>query len=152
MLSEPMYFQNLRWRITVKTFVEESVKYLACYAYCDSKSESKTWSCQATFELRIINHRAAKKTFSRSFDKLFDLEGKSWGKSKFMEWNKVIEPESGFLINDTVTFELKLDSAKGLNLNFPKVCDTIGTPTMLKTSGAIFFLASQKRFDTLRFW
>ena len=73
-----------------------------------------------------------------------------------MGWNKVIEPGSGFLKNNAVTFELRLnaDTAKGLNSNIPKICDTIavGMPTTLKTSGAIFFLASQKQCDTLRFW
>ena len=76
-----------------------------------------------------------------------------------MKWKNVIEPKAGYLKNNTVTFELeiKADSPKGLNPNSPKICDTItvGTPTMvttLKTSGAIFFLASQKRCDTLRFW
>ena len=73
-----------------------------------------------------------------------------------MKWNKVIEPNAGFLKNNTVTFELKIkaDPPKGLDLNFPKIYDTItvGTPTMLKTSGAIFFLSSRKQWDTLRFW
>ena len=72
-----------------------------------------------------------------------------------MEWNKVIEPEAGFLKNNTVSFELILnaDTAKGLNPNIPKICDTIaiGMPTTLKTSGAIFFLAIKKQCDTLRF-
>ena len=73
-----------------------------------------------------------------------------------MEWNKVIEPEAGFLKNNAVAFELKIeaDSAKGMDPTLPKICDTItiGTPIMLKTSGAIFFLGSRKQCDTLRFW
>ena len=100
----------------------------------------------------MINHEAAEKTVCMKFDDSYNYESLSWGRKKFMEWSKVIEPEAGFLKNDTVTFELEIDSVKGLNLNFPKICDTIGTPTMLKTSDAIFFLASQKQFDTLRFW
>ena len=68
-------------------------------------------------------------------------------------WNKVIDPEAGFLKNNTVAFELKIDaeSPKGLNPTLPKICDdiTIGTPTMLKTSGAIFLLGSRKQCNTL---
>ena len=71
-----------------------------------------------------------------------------------MEWNKVIDPKAGFLKNNTVTFELKMkaDPSKGLDLNFPKICDTnsISTPTMLKTNNAIFFLAIQKQCETLQ--
>jgi hypothetical protein len=150
--SEPIYVQNLPWKIEIKTFVDESVKYLGGFAKCDCKSKSTTWSCQAKYELRMINHESAKKTHFRELDKLFSFDALGWGLRKFKKWNKVIDPAAGFLINDTVTFELKIDSAKGLNLNFPKICDSIGTPTMLKTSGAIFFLASQRRFDTIRFW
>jgi hypothetical protein len=157
--SEPIYVQNLPWKIGVHTRVDEnSVKYVGCYTKCDSKSKSTSWSCQAKSELRMINHETPKMTHATSLINLFNSEGHEWGKRNFMEWNKVIEPEAGFLKNNTVTFELEIeaDSPKGLNPNSPKICDilTIGTPTIvttLKTSGAIFFLASQKQCDTLRF-
>jgi hypothetical protein len=72
-----------------------------------------------------------------------------------MKWSKAIEPEAGFLKNRFVTFELKIkaDLAKGLNPNFPKICDSIivGTPTMLKTSSATFFLARHKECGTIQF-
>ena len=153
--SEPIYVQNLPWKIGVDTRVVESVKYLGCFVKCDSKSKSTTWSCQAKVELEMINHETAGTTWG-THDMLFKSEGSEWGMPQFMEWDKVIEPKYGFLKNNTVTFVLKIkaDPAKGLNPNFPKICDsiTIGTPTMLKTSGATFILASQKQCDTLRFW
>ena len=158
--SEPIYVQNLPWKIGVQTMVDKSVKYVGFFVNCDSKSTA--WSCQAKAKLRMINHKFAKRTCSWKLDKLFTSKYPSWGwngTNNGMEWNKVIEPKAGFLKNNTVTFELeiKADSPKGLNPNSPKICDTItvGTPTMvttLKTSGAIFFLASRKQCDTLRFW
>ena len=152
--SEPMYVQNLPWKIGVCIEVEKSVKYVGCYAKCDCKSKS-TWSCQVKGELRMINHEAAEKTLIGHIDDLFKPQRSELGTRQFIKWNKVIEPEAGFLKNNTVTFELKIkvDPAKGLNSNFPKICDSIsiGTPTMLKTNGAIFFLASCKQCDTLRF-
>ena len=154
--SEPIYVQNLPWKIGVQTHVEGSVKYVGCFVKCDSKSKSTTWwSCQAKVEVRMINHDDANKTISRKFCKFYDSERHQWGWKQFMEWNKVIEPDAGFLNNNTISFELILnaDTAKGLNPNIPKICDTIavGMPTTLKTSGAIFFLAIKKQCDTLRF-
>ena len=150
--SEPIYVQNLPWKIGVRTHVVESVKYLECSVFCDCKS--KSYSCQANVEFRIINHKATEKTHLKKFDRLYESGSHlTW---KYFEWNKVIEPEAGFLKNDTVTFEfkIKVHSVKGLNPNFPKICDTItvGTPTMLKTSAATFLLASCKQCDILRFW
>jgi hypothetical protein len=111
------------------------VKYVGCFVKCDGKlQKSTTWSCQAK-----VNHEDANKTISREFYKLYDSERPQWGWKNFMGWNKVVEPGSGFLQNNTVSFELRLnaDAAKRLNSNIPKICDTIavGMPTTLKTSG-----------------
>ena len=153
--SEPIYVQNLPWKIGVHTYVVDSVKYVACHIKCDGQSKSTTWSCQAKVELSIINHEDAKRTCIRRYDSLFDSERPGLYWKKFMKWSKAIEPEAGFLKNNTVTFELKIeaDLAKGLNPNFPKICDSIvvGTPTMLKTSSATFFLARQKECGTIQF-
>ena len=157
--SEEIYVQNLPWKIAVYTIVDESVKYLSCFVYCgDRDYKSPGSSCQAKVEFRMINHKATEKTHLREFDRLFESGSSGWkslGWKYFMEWNKVIDPDAGFLKNNTVTFELKIKahSAKGLNPNFPKICDTItiGTPTILKTSADTFFLASRKQCDTLRF-
>ena len=143
--SEPIYVQNLPWKIGVHTYVVESVKYVACYIKCDGQSKSTTWSCQAKVELTMINHDSAKRICIRRYDALFDSERPGLHWSKIMKWSKAIEPKAGFLKNNTVTFELKIkaDLAKGLNPNYPKICDsiTVGTPTMLKTSSGTFFLA-----------
>ena len=151
--SVPIYVQNLAWQIGVQKWVEDSVEYLGCFVKCDGKSNS--WSCQTKGELRVINHEPSKNTISGRFDRLHDSDRHTLGWRHFMKWNKVIEPKAGFLKNNTVTFELKMkaDPAKGLDLNFPKICDTnsIGTPTMLKTKDAIFFLAIQKQCETLQF-
>ena len=55
--SEPIYVQSLPWKIGIRP--EDSGKSVGFYANCDCKSESTTWSCQAKYELRIINHEAA---------------------------------------------------------------------------------------------
>ena len=154
--SEPIYVQNLPWKIGVKTVVEDSVKYLGCFVKCDCKSKSTTWSCRAEYEFRMINDEGTGRTFLQHPDDLFTSEDTLYGIYQYMEWKKVIQPEAGFLKNNTIKFELtiKAVSAKGLNPNFPKICDTItiGTPTMLKTNLATFLLASRKQCDTLRFW
>ena len=104
----------------------------------------------------MINHETPKMTRTIKLDNLFSSQVPALGLPKFIEWKKVIEPDAGFLKNNTVTFELRIkaDSPKGLNPNFPKICDTIsiGTPTIMKTSVATFLLASRKQCDTLRFW
>jgi hypothetical protein len=103
----------------------------------------------------MINHKDAKGHIVKELNRLNDSECHEWGWRKFSEWKKIIQPEAGFLKNNAATFEVKIkaDSAKGLNPNFPKICDTItlGTPAMLKTSGATLILGSQKQCDTLRF-
>ena len=102
--SEPIYVQNLPWKIGVHTYVVDSLKYVACYIKCDGQSKSTTWSCRAKVELSMMNHEAAERICIRRYDGLFNSETPGLYWKRFMKWNKAIDPEAGFLKNNTVSF------------------------------------------------
>ncbi|GMT30661.1 hypothetical protein PFISCL1PPCAC_21960, partial [Pristionchus fissidentatus] len=56
--SPAVYGKNMAW--VAKATVEKShrtnqVKHLACFLYCNQRSERTSWSCNATVEFVVIN-------------------------------------------------------------------------------------------------
>mmetsp|Transcript_17698 Transcript_17698/g.31218 ORF Transcript_17698/g.31218 Transcript_17698/m.31218 type:complete len:406 (+) Transcript_17698:294-1511(+) len=68
--------------------------------------------CQASWSLSCINQLDATKTLSKGWDKGDERNefnsGRHWGWSKFIKRSKVLDPEEGFLVNDTLVLEVTL--------------------------------------------
>ena len=83
-------------------------KCVGYFLQCNGESEASSWSCQAQAELRIINQKDPKNSFTRKITHLFYTKENDWGFSHFMGWNEVTDPERGFIKDNKVTFEVKV--------------------------------------------
>ena len=124
-VSEPTHVQNLPWKVAVGPNVEQNVKYVCVYFNCNNGSEDDSWTCQAEFELRIINHRNATQTEKHNFSHLFSSKDNFWGFPSFMEWAKVTDPEIGFLKDDIVTMEVKIKADPPSGIDFKVIYTTM---------------------------
>jgi hypothetical protein len=166
--SKPIFIQNLPWMIEVYQRKSGEIRSLGVFLHCDFKSTGILWhekdrSCQAKAELTLINHKDPNGNVKRELRHLYNVDQNNQGWLNFMLWTDVIDPEKGFLKNNTATFEVKLEAYPLTNPNpkrptfcglpqMPKLFGNCGIPTRLETSDATFFLVRKKQCDTLRFW
>ena len=106
---------------------------------CNGESESSAWSCHATAELRLINPRDGKK-FERKISHMFYSKENDWGFSHYMTWAEVLDPDKGYIKDDTVTFEVKVnaDAPHGVCWDSKKHTGYVG----LKNQGATCYMNS----------
>ncbi|XP_071625483.1 speckle-type POZ protein-like [Temnothorax longispinosus] len=117
-LSPAFYVRNLPWKIKVwpsrssETQERQPQRYLAFYLYCNEESEStesestESESCYAIAELRLLSCKEGQEPFSRKFSRKRLFNSKNyWGYSNFMTWQDVLDPDRGFIKDDSITLE-----------------------------------------------
>ncbi|XP_071653481.1 speckle-type POZ protein-like [Temnothorax longispinosus] len=113
-LSPAFYVRNLPWKITVRpprsSQTQENQRSLGFYLQCDGESESTSWSCYAVAELRLLSCKEGQKPFIRKTKHLFNIEKDSWGFPNFMTWEDVLDPDRGFIKDDSITLEARVEA------------------------------------------
>ncbi|XP_071578513.1 uncharacterized protein [Temnothorax nylanderi] len=112
-LSPAFYVCNLPWKIEVRSQssqTEERQRSLGFYLQCDGVSEStesELWSCYAVAELRLLSCKEGQEPFSEKFSRKrhFNSESTAYGYSNFMTWQDVLDPDRGFIKDDSITLE-----------------------------------------------
>ncbi|KAM0733549.1 Ubiquitin carboxyl-terminal hydrolase 7 [Formica fusca] len=139
-LSPACYVHNLPWKIVVQTKSRELKKSLAFYLECNKESKSISWSCYAVAELRLLSCKEGQKPFSRKIQHLFYTEEDDWGFQDFMTWEDVLDPERGFIKDDSITLEVYIvaDIPHGVSLDSKRHTGYVG----LKNQGAICYMNS----------
>jgi len=144
-LSEPCMVRNLPWKIMIMPRSSHPERpsqnrSLGYFLQCNGESEAASWSCQASAELRILNQRDPKETFSRKISHLFYSKENDWGFSHYMSWMEVSDPEKGFCVDDKVTFEVTVqaDAPHGVAWDSKKHTGYVG----LKNQGATCYMNS----------
>ena len=143
-LSPATFVRNLPWKIMIMprqvngTASERASKSMGYFLQCNGESESSSWSCQASAELKVRSHKA--KDFSRKISHLFYAKENDWGFSHYMSWSEVVDAEKGFVKDDTVTFEVKVtaDAPHGVCWDSKKHTGFVG----LKNQGATCYMNS----------
>ena len=145
-LSPPTFVRNLPWKIMIMprqvsggAGSERGTKSMGYFLQCNGESESSSWSCQASAELRVKNHQKDK-DFTRKISHLFYSKENDWGFSHYMSWNEVVDLEKGFVKDDSVTFEVKVtaDAPHGVCWDSKKHTGFVG----LKNQGATCYMNS----------
>ena len=97
-------------------YQDRNTKSVGFFLQCNGESESSAWSCHASADLRLIHQRGGEK-FSFKFNRTFCGQENHYGFS--MDWNKVLDPENGYIKDDCVTVEVKInaDAPVGLSLD-----------------------------------
>nr|CAD7593064.1 unnamed protein product [Timema genevievae] len=107
---------------------------------CNGESESSSWSCYAVAELRLLNHKEDGEPFCRKIQHLFYSKENDWGFSHFMSWQDVLEPDKGYIKDDTITLEVHVvaDAPHGVSWDSKKHTGFVG----LKNQGATCYMNS----------
>ncbi len=109
--SHPTYVYGYPWRIAIKPKQDGDTKNLGFFLHCYSHisyQKDFTFSCQASVQLRVVSHKKNDFTKTKTFSHLFCAKNSFKGFSKFMSWDDLVDPENGFVKDDTVTFEAKV--------------------------------------------
>jgi len=142
-LSPPTMVRNLPWKIMIMPRNGNDAtarKSMGFFLQCNGESEASSWSCQASAELRILNHKKPADAFVRKIAHLFYAKENDWGFSHFLAWNEVCDPEKGFVKDDAVTFEVKVtaDAPHGVCWDSKKHTGYVG----LRNQGATCYMNS----------
>lgn len=146
LLSPPTFVRNLPWKIMVMPRTNQSqsrelTKGLGFFLQCNGESESSTWSCNAAAELRLIGQKEGmEENFVRKIQHLFYSKENDWGFSHFMAWNDILDPEKGFIKDDTIILEVWVcaDAPHGVSWDSKKHTGYVG----LKNQGATCYMNS----------
>ncbi|XP_065225865.1 ubiquitin carboxyl-terminal hydrolase 7 [Planococcus citri] len=144
-LSQPCMIRNLPWKIMVmqrpgNTADRSSSKSLGFFLQCNGESESSSWSCFANAQLIILSQKEGVEEFSRKIQHLFYSKENDWGFSHFMSWNDVMNPERGYIKDDTIILRavVTADAPHGVSWDSKKHTGYVG----LKNQGATCYMNS----------
>ncbi|XP_014681204.1 PREDICTED: ubiquitin carboxyl-terminal hydrolase 7-like [Priapulus caudatus] len=144
-LSPPTFVRNLPWKImcmlrTSQNQERQVTKSLGFFLQCNAESESTSWSCNASAELRLINNADTEKTFQRKIQHLFYSKENDWGFSHFVPWSDVLDTDKGYVKDDTITLEVSVsaDAPHGVSWDSKKHTGYVG----LKNQGATCYMNS----------
>ncbi|GFR16255.1 ubiquitin carboxyl-terminal hydrolase 7 [Trichonephila clavata] len=144
-LSPPTYIRNLPWKIMVMPRTthgqdRQPTRSLGFFLQCNGESDSSTWSCNAIADLRIISQKEGIENFARKIQHLFYSKENDWGFSHFMTWSEVLDPEKGYIKDDTVILEVSVtaDAPHGVSWDSKKHTGYVG----LKNQGATCYMNS----------
>lgn len=142
-LSEPCYVRNLPWKIMVMPrppSPPSHEKYLGFYLQCNGESDSTSWSCRAAAILRLLNHKPGHDPFQRNITHVFFSKENDWGFSHFMLWTDVLDPEKGYVKDDSITLEVHVtaEPPHGVFWDSKKHTGYVG----LKNQGATCYMNS----------
>ncbi|XP_030854698.1 ubiquitin carboxyl-terminal hydrolase 7 isoform X4 [Strongylocentrotus purpuratus] len=143
-LSTSITVRNLPWKImamprTSHNSAERSSRSLGFFLQCNAESDSQTWSCQATAELRLLNQTGGQ-SHVKKISHLFYSKENDWGFSHFMAWSDLLDPEKGYVKDDAITLEVHVvaDAPHGVSWDSKKLTGYVG----LKNQGATCYMNS----------
>lgn len=144
-LSQACYVRNLPWKILAMQRFNQSAeknnqKSLGFFLQCNADSESSSWSCNAIADLRLISQKPEAQNFTRRIHHLFFCKENDWGFSHFVSWNELLDPEKGYIKDDSVILEVRVqaDAPHGVSWDSKKHTGYVG----LRNQGATCYMNS----------
>ncbi|KAL5018785.1 hypothetical protein ScPMuIL_004507 [Solemya velum] len=142
-LSPPCMVRNLPWKIMAMVRYNQNAerqKSLGFFLQCNSDSDSISWSCNASAELRILTWKSDGEPFIRKIQHLFYIKENDWGYSHFISWQDLFDSDKGFVKDDKVTLEVHVvaDAPHGVSWDSKKHTGYVG----LRNQGATCYMNS----------
>lgn len=144
-LSPKCMVRNLPWKIMAMQRTNHNAdkynqKSLGFFLQCNAESDSTSWSCNASAELKILNQKPGGDDFVRKIQHLFYSKENDWGYSHFYPWNDLLDPEKGFMKDDKITLQVHViaDAPHGVSWDSKKHTGYVG----LKNQGATCYMNS----------
>ncbi|XP_074647259.1 ubiquitin carboxyl-terminal hydrolase 7-like isoform X2 [Tubulanus polymorphus] len=146
-LSPPYMVRNLPWKIMAMVRYNQHTdrhhqKTLGFFLQCNADSDSSSWSCNATAELKILSAKSDGETFTRRIQHIFYNKENDWGFSQFITWNDLLDTDKGYYDSkaDSITLEVHVqaDAPHGVCWDSKKHTGYVG----LKNQGATCYMNS----------
>ncbi|KAH7695908.1 BTB/POZ domain-containing protein, partial [Aphelenchoides avenae] len=133
---------GLRWLLEAYPQVVDDVTCLSCYLKCEQNAFKWSASLYGTFRIVTKNGGFGKE---KNFPK-WRLVGKeplgdSWGWSKFITSNELQNPDSGFVVDDSVKIlaDFSVTDVCGVACNVFETVDALAADVKLKVGDRVFY-------------
>lgn len=139
-LSEAHYVRGLPWKImAMPRSSNEKDKSLGFFLQCNAECDSN-WNCSATADLRLLSFKKETPPVSRKIKHVFYNKENDWGFSTFQSFVDILDPEKGYIQNDTIVLEVHVQAEAPHNAYWDskKLTGYVG----LKNQGATCYMNS----------
>ena len=139
-LSEANYVRGLPWKImAMPRSANDKDKSLGFFLQCNAECDSN-WNCSATADLRMLSFKKDVPPVSRKIKHIFYNKENDWGFSTFQSFSDILDPEKGYIQNDTVILEVHVQAEAPHNAYWDskKLTGYVG----LKNQGATCYMNS----------
>ncbi|VDM43307.1 unnamed protein product, partial [Toxocara canis] len=147
-LSRPVYVRGLPWRILAMPREQTRVnmdrrtnaRAFGFFLQCNGEAEAISWSCTASAVLIVLAQKSGIENHVRRINHTFYQKENDWGYSQFLPCETLLNPENGFIKDDTIKLEVTVmaDAPHGVQWDSKKHAGFIG----LKNQGATCYMNS----------
>jgi ubiquitin carboxyl-terminal hydrolase 7 len=139
-LSDAHYVRGLPWKImAMPRSSNDKDKSLGFFLQCNAECDSN-WNCSATADLRLLSFKKETPPVSRKIKHVFYNKENDWGFSTFQSFADILDPEKGYIQNDTIILEVHVQAEAPHNAYWDskKLTGYVG----LKNQGATCYMNS----------
>ncbi|KJH43026.1 MATH domain protein [Dictyocaulus viviparus] len=133
-LSKPVFVRGLPWKILaiprdaarVGTGTRPN-KALGFFLQCNGDSDAVAWNCIASASLKVLGQLEGYDDHSRRITHTFYPKENDWGYSQFLTCDHLINPENGFIKDDTIRLVVHVSADAphgGTSKNMPVILDS----------------------------
>ncbi|XP_063618835.1 ubiquitin carboxyl-terminal hydrolase 7-like isoform X3 [Cydia splendana] len=144
-LSPPCFVRCLPWKILAMVRLtttpdRQQQKALGVFLQCNGESDSPGWSCYGLGELKLLTYKPDKEHLCRKLHHMYHCKEDDWGFGHFISWKELIDPDNGFVKDDSITMEAHViaEAPHGVSWDSKKHTGYIG----LKNQGATCYMNS----------
>lgn len=113
--SPEFVLQGVPWNFCITKKLCDDKPLLGIYLYCQKEDELANWSYAASASFKLLTFDDYRTDFEEPMNPfVFDQIESGFGRSSFITWKDLLDEEKGYVKNDTVNFELKIDVADPL--------------------------------------
>lgn len=104
------YIHDVPWKVEVENVENQTRKSLAYYLHQVKENPSAHWSCSAMSLAKLLpvnDDQPALEHFTEPF--IFDCSAANFGKTNLIQWERLLNVENGYVKDDTIELEFKID-------------------------------------------
>lgn len=111
--SPDVILLNVPWRVSIHKNSSSVKQWLSIYLHCSKKDKTSEWVYPANLTVKLKSFVEEKMSIEQRCEPfIFEKSGTGFGKTNFIEWHNLIDPTKGYLKNDTIELEIKIEIAE----------------------------------------
>ena len=109
MYSETTAYAGVPWKILVERVRHPNNKNSLGFYLCCNKDDQSEWSCNVKarkYRIMSVKTGVGNKEEERG-EREFNNKSNSWGLASFLDWDKALNPDTGYITPDNkMTFQI----------------------------------------------